>query len=1196
MGHTKIFVIYYTFLLIFFPMTKLSSQEIKDDILYKIETSSGLVLDNKESTLNVTNVYISKDKKDNHGQLWRIVSYKDSYVIYCPFTGKSLDIVGTQGDRNPLHIHDYSRANTNQHFKIIKAEDNRFYIRHSGSGRYMSYKKESGDSEVYMLLDSSITWMLKPTSVKLPPESARGKNEWENEQIFAIHKEAGHTTYIPYPSVESLLGDEYFEKPWLIPSSTFYQTLNGTWQFKWVKQPSERPLNFYKKNFDASSWDEIQVPSCWEMSGYGTPIYSNVNYPFKNFPSLILPQRGYTNEIEVNPVGSYLRKFFIPDTWRDKEVFLHFDGIYSAANVWVNGEKVGYSQGSNNDAEFNITPYIVLGENTIAVQVFRWCDGSYLEDQDMFRLSGIHRDVYVYATPKVHLRDYVLKSEFTDKGYTSAQLKGLAHIHNYGKSSCKNHTLVIDLLDPYGKKIKTVEQQFEGIKKDQEIQQNFLMQIENPFLWSAEKPYLYSVIFSLKNESGDVVEAISSKFGFREITIKDKRVYINGKRIFFRGVNRHDIHPKYGKAVPVKSMIQDIVLMKQHNINTVRTSHYPNSPKMYALYDYFGLYVMDEADIENHGNHSLSEKESWIPAYLDRIERVIQRDKNHPSVIFWSLGNECGGGDNFKALYNKVKELDVSRPVHYEGNSSFADIDSHMYPGIDRMQTFDQKESDRPYFLCEYAHAMGNAPGNLKEYWSYIEHKSQRMIGACIWDWVDQAINKKGEPSDRFYFGGDFGDTPNDKDFCCNGLVTPDRRITAKLLEVKKVYQPISFNLLSLNDKTIEIINHFSFSDMNEFELSWDILKNGEKVESGKLKQVDQAPLERKILSIPFTTPIDKENEYFFNIYCSLKKDESWARRGHIIAYEQFALNERPVPKMIDETLLPTLNISETEKELTIKGDDIVTVFDKETGIMQSLEYHGKEILKRGGGPQLNWYRCVSNDRFTDQQYYPVKQEHPLFAYKIADNQKSITVIVDNKALIESNKMVVKLPYTVKYDIYANGVVNIYANFVKPEQGEIIRRLGLQLILQPEFEYVKWYGRGPKENYIDRKDAAILGIYETSVTDMGNEEYYVRSQSMGNREDIRWLTIANKEDFGIKISSGGHFSFSVLHFTDKDLWQTLHRFDLDKVFRPEVYLNIDCIQQGLGNATCGPIPLPQYMIPENIPVSYSFTIEPLKKK
>lgn len=495
------------------------------------------------------------------------------------------------------------------------------------------------------------------------------------------------------------------------------------------------------------------MPSNWEMHGYGTPIYTNITYPFKNNPPFIQPQKGYTNEIEVNPVGSYRRDFSIPADWDGKEIILHFDGVYSGIYVWINGKKVGYSQGANNVAEFNITNYVKTGTNTIAAEVYRWTDGSYIEDQDMFRLSGIHRPVYLYATPKVHVRDYFLQSDFKGDDYSSALFKVKASIKNYDKKASQATTLDVSLLDTKGKEVANITQPVGALKANQEQEYDIQASVSNPSLWSAEKPNLYTAIITLKDNNGNVLEAMSSKFGFRKIEMKNKRVYINNEQVFFKGTNRHDIHPKFGKAVPVESMIQDIVMMKQHNLNTIRTSHYPNDPRMYALYDYYGLYVMDEADLENHGNHSISGMPSWIPAYKDRIERVIQRDKNHPSVIFWSLGNEGGNGDNFDEMYKVAKLLDPSRPVHYEGKNEAADIDSHMYPDLARMAAFDQRDTDKPYFLCEYVHSMGNAPGNIAEYWDYIENKSQRMIGGCVWDWVDQGLNMYGKPDNQYYLG-----------------------------------------------------------------------------------------------------------------------------------------------------------------------------------------------------------------------------------------------------------------------------------------------------------------------------------------------------------------------------------------------------------------------------------------------------------
>jgi beta-galactosidase len=1167
-------------------------QEIKEDVLYKIVSPSGLVLDNRESGQNLSKIYLAKESKNNKGQLWRIVPYKASYVIYSPFTLKSFDVVNTVSDRFPINTWDYSRDNTNQHWTISPAGNNHYTIRHTGSGKDVSFKEEKTGNEIFTSQGTSTIWTLKATSEKLPPENARGKNEWENEQIIAINKEEGHNTCIPFPSVESLKADKYFDHPWETPSSAYYQSLNGNWKFHWVKKPDERPVNFYKTSYDVSSWKEIPVPSNWEMHGYGTPIYTNVNYPFKNFPSLILPQKGFTNEIEVNPVGSYRRNFTIPNDWDGKEIFLHFDGVYSGIYVWINGQKVGYSQGANNDAEFNITRYVKSGENILAAEVFRWTDGSYIEDQDMFRLSGIHRDVYLAATPKVHVRDYFLQSEFAGDDYSSATFKIDASVKNYdGKISGAN-TLEVSLLDPSGKNVASLTQKIDPIKGKEETVYNISTIVKEPLLWSAENPHLYSVIVSVKDEQGKVTEALSSKFGFRKIEIKNKRVYINNEQVFFKGTNRHDTHPVFGKAIPVESMIQDIVLMKQHNINTVRTSHYPNSPKMYALYDYYGLYVMDEADLECHANHSLSDKPSWIPAFVDRITRVIQRDRNHPSVIFWSLGNESGGGLNFGHMYRRAKELDPVRPVHYEGNSNYVDIDSHMYPDIPRMCNFDQQVSDKPYFLCEYAHAMGNAPGNIAEYWDYIENQSQRMIGACVWDWVDQGINKTGEPPDHYYYGGDFGDVPTDRDFCINGLTTPDRRVTAKLIEVKKVYQYIKFKSLIQGTGQVEITNRYDFYNLNEFDITWEMLKDGEKVESGKLNPPDVAPNQKTVIKIPYKSKIEQGNEWFLNLHASLKNATHWAEKGYPVASEQLALNIRPSIPAVNLEPLGKLNINAAGNDLVITGDNFKTVFNKTTGVISSLQYGSKELIYNGQGFTLNWYRSVSNDKFTDQKTYGTEYGKPVFTCYADESGKSVTVIVDAQATVKGQTTVV-IPYSVKYVLYSNGTIDVNAEFTKPADGKVIRRLGLQMALPSGYENIKWYGRGARENYADRKQSALFGLYQTTVTGM-EEEHYIRPQSMGNREDIRWFTITDNKHSGLKITSKNQLSFSALHFTDSDLWNTEHDFELDAVRRTEVILNIDCIQQGLGNATCGPAPLPEYMIPVNTPLSYAFRIEQVK--
>jgi beta-galactosidase len=1019
----------------------------------------------------------------------------------------------------------------------------------------------------------------------------REAHEWEDETVFQINKESGHVTYIPYPDSKSLMQDAYFDKPWLTPASAFYKSLNGNWKFHWVKQPSERPVNFYKTDYDVSSWEEIPVPATLEMLGYGTPIYTNIVYPYVNRPPLILPQEGYTNEKEPNPVASYRRDFTLPDHWAGKEIFLHFNGVYSGMYVWVNGEKVGYSEGANNDAEFNITGRLKKGENTLAVEVYRWTDASYIEDQDMFRFSGIHREVYLYAVPKKHIVDYHFHTDFAGDDFSKSTFKVEVLVRNNGKNTSKKHEIEITLLDPQGNKIATVAQPVKPQESGSTQPYHMQYEVKNPWLWSAEHPNLYTVIVSLKDDMGKETEAMSSKLGFRKIEIKNKRVYINGQPVFFKGVNRHDTHPKLGKTIPAVSMEQDILLMKTHNINTVRTSHYPNDPKMYAMYDYYGLYIVDEADLENHGNHSISDQDSWQAAYVDRIDRVIRRDRNHPAVIFWSLGNESGSGKNFDAMYTRAKELDPSRPVHYEGKNDLADMDSNMYPSMEHMTRFDQSDRDKPYFLCEYVHAMGNAVGNLPEYWDYIENKSQRMIGGCVWDWVDQGLNKRGAPENEYFFGGDFGDKPNDGDFSCNGLVTPDRRVTAKLLEVKKVYQYIKIRPLAPAAGKIEIENKYNFSNLNEFALNWELLKDGAVAESGRVDLPDVPPNGKTALSIPFERKLESGKEYFLNIYVTLKEDARWGKEGHIVASEQFALTGRMPLPAVDSDALGKLSVSGAPKKLNVKGSDFTVSFDQETGKMTSLKYGGREILYNQSGPAFSWFRSISNDKYTDQKYYETVCDAPLFTYQVNTEKNAVTVLYNSTATIKKDKGI-KISLLIKYVIYANGMIDIDASFTVPTNRELVRRLGLQIVLPKSYKNIAYYGRGPQENYADRKAAARLGLYHTTPQDM-EAEHYVRSQSMGNREDVRWVALTNEQHEGIKISAKNNLNFSALHFSDVDIATTTHDFELDAIRKPEIYLHLDAMQQGLGNASCGPRPLPQYLIPVNTPVSYSFRLEPI---
>ncbi len=1176
------------------------AQTLDPDMLYQIKSQNNLVISTKGNLNNNASLYLEEPSNKDDSQLWQIIKLDNGfYNIKNPQSNRSLDNKNiTVGGGNNVIQWDSDFGNRNQQWELIQTGTGGYIIRHRGDDMEISYENEDAvGQKIYQYPNAAKAWQIVPTSIeaKTVYDKLKSDKDWENEKIFAINKEEGHVTFYPYPSVAELQKDSTYSKPWISPKSSFIQSLNGDWYFNWVKQPSERPKDFFKESYDVTGWDKITVPSNWEMKGYGTPIYTNFTYPFRNNPPLIQSQDGYTNETEPNPVGSYKREFSLPKDWDDKEIFLHFDGVYSGMYVWINGEKVGYTQGSNNDAEFNITKYVRPGKNSIAAEVYRWTDGSYIEDQDMFRLSGIHRDVYLYATPKLAIRDFQINSKINDD-LSQADFSVDVKLENFGSKKAKNFILKGSLLDENGNKLAEFQKELEKIKDSSQVK--FTKTIENPELWSAENPTLYSLVLSLENADGQELLAVSSKYGFRKIEIKDKRVFINNKQVFFKGVNRHDTHPQYGKAVPVSSMLKDVTMMKQNNINTIRTSHYPNSPKMYAMFDYYGLYVMDEADLENHGNMGISNDPSWIPAFNDRIRRVIQRDRNHPSVIFWSLGNEGGNGGNFDKMYELAKKMD-SRPVHYQGKNDAADIDSHMYPSIKDMASFDQRETDKPYFLCEYDHAMGNAMGNIQEYWDYIEEDSNRMIGGCIWDWVDQGLNKPGQPEDHYFYGGDFGDTPNDGDFCANGIITSDRQPTAKLEEVKKVYQYIEVIPKDLDNKEINVENKYDFWNLDRFNLHWVLQKDGKSVEEGTISSLELAPDAKESIKIPFKTTIDEQHEYFLNVYFKLKEKTTWAEKGHILASEQMQLTDRKEVSMLDLKDLDKITVkndqsSSDSAKLYISGKNFSSVFDAEKGKFISIKYNGEELLKPGEGLSFNWFRSISNDKYTDTNFYETEEKTTSFNYEKGKEGKSVILELKKQIVIEKPEDSVQLSYTISYEVFSNGSIDVQAVFEKPKDEPLIRRLGLRMTLAEDFQNVEWYGRGPIENYSDRKNAAFVGLYNQSVDEMAGEEY-INSQSEGNREDIRWVNLTNTNGNGLKITSKDTLSFSAMHYTDETLWETRHDFELQDKSSPYTFLSLDRIQQGLGNASCGPLPLEKYMIPENVPLEFSFRMEPYRK-
>jgi beta-galactosidase len=1167
----------------------------------QILTSNGLALDNHGDYANNSLLYAEKRNAKTASQVWELQTRGDVCYIYSRLTMKNVDNgnVGPGKARKVLQWPAELR-NTNQQWVLTRLKNGLYTFTNKTSGDNLGFSEtpEGGMAVAQYTPDANNPnqqWrIVKSTFTMKNPVPAH--TDWQDPHIFEINKEAPHATFIPFADVKEMQADPAYRLPWLRTHSSRYLLLNGKWKFHWVKQPSERPVNFYKPGYDVKGWDDIDVPSNWEMKGYGTPIYTNVTYPYLNNPPYILPQKGYTNEKEPNPVGSYRRNFTVPASWNGEEVFIHFNGVYSAFYIWVNGRKVGYSQGSCTDAEFRITPYIKKRENTLAVEVYRWCDGSYLEDQDMFRLSGIYRDVYLFATPKVRLRDVRLRSELAGD-LKSADLKITSKVFNYGGNmdGCR---LRISLLDSTQKEWgSTVVPVLPAAKMAESVSEASI-HLDNPALWSAEKPNLYTVNFELLDAGGRTLEAATQKFGFRRIERRGSKIWINDSPVHFKGTDRHDIHPQYGKAVPVESMLQDILMFKRYNLNTLRTSHYPNDPRMYAMMDYYGIYVTDEANVECHGNQSLTGNPDWKEAYCMRERRMVERDKNHPCVIFWSLGNESGGGQNMRAARETIRQLD-DRLIHYEGMNEIGDIYSRMYPSIPELERLENNGDDRPFFICEVSHAMGNAMGNMKEYNDFIEH-SKRLIGSCIWDWVDQGINMKGRPADEYYFGGSFGDHPNDFDFCCNGIVTPDRGITPKLEQVKHIYQYVSFSKGSNGGLCIH--NKYSFLNLDNFNLHYMVLRDGQTVKEGTLRLPACAPHDSVTVDIPFgKADMDGHSEYFLNVEARLNKATPWAAAQHVVAAEQIPLREKWFADDSGETPEPASAAKQNRKNvkagatarfnvvddnrhnLFLRNDKAVICFDKNSGQPVQLVYNDKNMLSGRGGLQFNYYRSVNNDR---REVVPTQSKLTKFNYfETADG--NVVVETERQEIVGSDTVPCQILYVADP---ADGSLNVCASFALGEN-YWYPRAGLRGFFNSSLTDVTWYGRGPMENYPDRKDCAFVGIYRRTVDEMA--EKYVRAESMGERCDVRWLSLTDKAGKGLCLKSNGEwFDFSAQHYTDEDLWNVVYGHDLPSIRRDEVVLCLDAAMLGLGNGSCGPGPLPQYRIDRGCTHVLDFTISP----
>ena len=1037
-----------------------------------------------------------------------------------------------------------------------------------------------------------------------PSELAAAANDWENPAVFAINKEAGHATYIPYEDTASLYADkERFERPWVDTQSSLYMSLNGKWNFKLVDTPAERPLDFMAKGYDFSSWDTIPVPSNWEMQGYDTPIYCNVEYPHDNTPPYIKRRPGYDGYAE-NPVGSYHRTVNVPADWNGKNIFIHFGGIYSAAYVWVNGVQVGYTQGSNNDHEFDITAYVKPGtENSIDVQVFRWSDGSYLECQDMFRMSGIYRDVYLFAVPQTFIRDHYITSKLNAPEYTSGEISIDAWINNRGKEPSVSVAEVF-VTDNNGTPICTFEPRSVEVAPGAEQKITFSAQVQDIMLWTAEHPNLYNVVFRLATPEGQPQEAFVTKYGFRDIKLSGGKFYLNGRPVIFKGVNRHDTHPLLGRAVDVKSMLKDVLMMKRSNVNTIRTSHYPNQDKMYAMFDYYGLFVVCEADLECHANQTLSSNPEWREAFVDRGERMVLRDRNHPSIMMWSMGNESGGGENFEAELAAIRALDP-RPVHYEQGWQYSDFTSNMYPSLDELSKLDtttnetaffpakvnadgteQPKEYKPHFVCEYAHAMGNAIGNLKEYVELFEN-SNRIIGGCIWDWADQSIYDpkllKTTGEKRLTTGYDYPG-PHQGNFCCNGIVTSERDVTPKLDQVSKVYQYVEFSNYDPATHTLTIKNKYHDTNLNDFYIMWSITIDGEEmpidIKRRRIFLPDCMPGDSVKIDIPYNPELVAMSgpEYFLNIEMWSKRMKPWGVKSPS-ASEQLLIKSGTERTIVDETyIVSKISCKDDNDKIVIKGEAMEVIFDKATASMVSLKYGDtRNLFSDGKGFVFDSYRYIENDKYegTDSIVYGD------ISYKVLPGKKSVEVTTTAKS--EG-----KCDYKIVYTIYSNGFITMDVKFNPLASG--LRRMGLSCKLLKGMRNVIYYARGPWENYTDRKVGTYFGVYDDTVE--GMEEKYMKPQSMGNREGLRYLMLLDGDGRGLRIDVDGRASFSALRFTDQELAKLQHVWELPDNRRDDIVLHIDYMQRGLGNASCGPDTLEEYQVPSEGEYGYRLLIRP----
>ena len=1005
---------------------------------------------------------------------------------------------------------------------------------------------------------------------------AQSFQEWKDPKVNAVNRAPMHTNYFAYES------DNAAQKG-IKENSANFMTLNGTWKFNWMKDADSRPTDFWKIGFNDKGWNNIPVPGVWELHGYGDPIYVNIGYAwrnqFENNPPYV-PN-------EENHVGSYRREITVPASWKGKDIIAHFGSVTSNMYLWVNGKYVGYSEDSKLEAEFNLTPYLKPGQkNLIAFQVFRWCDGTYLEDQDFFRYSGVGRDCYLYARDKKRIEDIRVTPDL-DANYQNGFLNVNLNLKGSGKVN-----LILE--DASGKEVATT----------QATKGTATLEVENPHKWTAETPYLYTLYASLEGSN----EVIPVKVGFRKVELKNAQVLVNGQPILFKGANRHELDPDGGYVISKERMIQDIQVMKQFNLNAVRTCHYPDNNLWYELCDQYGIYVVAEANIESHGmgygEKTLAKRDDYTLAHLERNQRNVQRSFNHPSVLIWSLGNEAGYGPNFEKAYDWIKQEDPSRLVQYEqaGKTGKTDIYCPMYLGYDRCEEYSKDEQyQKPLIQCEYAHAMGNSEGGFKEYWDIIR-KYPKYQGGFIWDFVDQSVRWTGKNGKMIYaYGGDFNRfDASDVNFCDNGLISPDRVPNPHMYEVGYFYQNIWTSPVNIKNGEISIFNEYFFRDLSAYYLEWQVLKGGEIMRSGRVEDLNVGPQQ----TIKIKLPIGKTcqcSEWLLNVAYKLKNTEGLLPAGHTIAKQQLVLNPYKAPSMELknqaksnwEVVEPTLKEND-ERYLIVDGENFRIEFDKQNGYLSKYQVNGLDMMKEGSYLKPNFWRAPTDNDFGAylQRRYAVWKNPTIklvsLQQRIADQQAII------EAAYELPEVSAKLSLT--YVINNAGTMKVTQKMTADKNAKVANmfRFGMQMQMPRSFDQVEYYGRGPVENYIDRKGNADLGIYRQSVAEQFYS--YIRPQENGTKSDLRWWKTLNVSGHGIQVVAAEPFSASALHYTIESLDEGTHK---QQGHSPEVEeadltnFCFDLIQAGLGcEDSWGRIARPEYQVPYG-DYEFTFILKPM---